>query len=53
MIIELTSKHSISYPRQEADKCLVGLDAIVCKMSDIMNNAESDSQDALFKFTNL
>jgi len=31
----------------EYHKCLVGLDAIVCKMSDIVNNAESDSRDVL------
>jgi hypothetical protein len=31
----------------EYHKCLVGLDAIVCKMSNIMNNAESDSRDVL------
>lgn len=31
----------------EYHKCLVGLDAIVCRMSDIMNNAESNSRDAL------
>jgi hypothetical protein len=31
----------------EYHKCLVGLDAIVCKMSDIVNNVESDSRDVL------
>lgn len=31
----------------EYHKCLVGLDAIVCKMSDIVNNAASDSRDVL------
>lgn len=31
----------------EYHKCLVGLDAIVCKMSDIVNSAESDSRDIL------
>jgi hypothetical protein len=31
----------------EYHKCLVGLDAIVCKMSDIVNNEESDSRDVL------
>ena len=31
----------------EFHKCLVGLDAIVCRMSDIVNNAESDSRDVL------
>jgi len=31
----------------EYQKCLVGLDAIVCKMSDIVNNTESDSRDIL------
>lgn len=31
----------------EYHKCLVGLDAIVCKMSDIVNSAESDSKDVL------
>ena len=31
----------------EFHKCLVGLDAIVCRMSDIVNNAESDSREVL------
>lgn len=31
----------------EYHKCLIGLDAIVCRMSDIMNNAESDSREVL------
>ena len=31
----------------EYHKCLVGLDAIVCRMSDIVNSAESDSRDIL------
>ena len=31
----------------EYHKCLVGLDAIVCRMSDIVNNAESDSREVL------
>ena len=31
----------------EFHKCLVGLDTIVCKMSDIANSAESDSRDIL------
>jgi Sigma-70, region 4 len=31
----------------EYHKCLVGLDVIVCKMSDIVNSAESDSRDIL------
>lgn len=31
----------------EYHKCLVGLDAIVCKMSDIVNNEESESRDVL------
>ena len=31
----------------EFHKCLVGLDNIVCKMSDIANSAESDSRDIL------
>jgi hypothetical protein len=31
----------------EYHKCLVGLDAIVCKMSDIVNSTESDSRDVL------
>ena len=31
----------------EFHKCLVGLDAIVCRMSDIVNNAELDSRDVL------
>lgn len=31
----------------EYHKCLVGLDSIVCKMSDIVNNPESDGRDIL------
>ncbi len=31
----------------EFHKCLVGLDAIVCRMSDIVNNTESDSREVL------
>ena len=31
----------------EYQKCLVGLDSIVCKMSDILSNADSDSRDIL------
>ena len=31
----------------EYHKCLVGLDAIVCRMSDIVNSAESDSREVL------
>jgi sigma-70-like protein len=31
----------------EYHKCLVGLDAIVCRMSDIVNNTESDSREVL------
>jgi hypothetical protein len=31
----------------EYQKCLVGLDAIVCRMSDIVNNVESDRRDVL------
>ena len=31
----------------EYHKCLVGLDAIVCRMSDIANSAESDSREVL------
>ena len=31
----------------EYHKCLVGLDAIVCKMSDIVNSTESDRRDIL------
>jgi len=31
----------------EYQKCLVGLDAILCRMSDIVNNSESDSRDIL------
>ena len=31
----------------EFHKCLVGLDTIVCKMSDIVNSTESDSRDIL------
>ena len=31
----------------EYHKCLVGLDSIVCKMSDIANSAESDSREVL------
>ena len=31
----------------EFHKCLVGLDAILCRMSDIINNAESNSRDIL------
>ncbi|MGC1134105.1 MAG: hypothetical protein WA941_14870 [Nitrososphaeraceae archaeon] len=31
----------------EYHKCLVGLDAIVCKMSDIVNSTESESRDVL------
>ena len=31
----------------EYHKCLVGLDAIVCKMTDIVNNEASDSRDVL------
>ena len=31
----------------EYHKCLVGLDAIICRMSDIVNNAESNSRDVL------
>ena len=31
----------------EYHKCLVGLDAIVRRMSDIVNNAESDSREVL------
>ena len=58
-----TINSDIQYLRQEAKEnirrcideklpfeyhnCLVGLDAIVCKMSDIVNNAESDSRDIL------
>ena len=31
----------------EYHKCLVGLDSIVCRMSDIVNNAELNSRDVL------
>lgn len=31
----------------EYHKCLVGLDSIVCRMSDIANSAESDSREVL------
>jgi hypothetical protein len=31
----------------EYQKCLVGLDAILCRMSDIANNTESNSRDVL------
>lgn len=31
----------------EYHKCLIGLDAIVCKMSDIVNSTESNSRDVL------
>jgi hypothetical protein len=31
----------------EYHKCLVGLDSILCKMSDIVNNAEPDSREVI------
>jgi|SRR5918995_1859787 FixJ family two-component response regulator len=31
----------------EYQKCMVGLDAILCRMSDIANNTESNSRDIL------